>query len=74
MISFNSFLIFLSILQIGLPTFENIYKPVEKDYPTDLSLKLVALSHAVKLKLSALGVVKGLYSEKNQGTSKKMFL
>jgi Tripeptidyl peptidase II len=45
--------------QIGNPTaFDSLYLTVEAVYPKDLALKLVALSHTVKCKQTALDVVK----------------
>jgi Tripeptidyl peptidase II len=45
--------------QIGNPTsFDSLYLTVEAVYPKDLALKLVALSHTVKCKQTALDAVK----------------
>ena len=45
--------------QIGNPTaFDSLYLTVEAVYPKDLALKLVALSHTVKCKQTALEAVK----------------
>ena len=53
--------------QIGLPTFDVLYAPVQLEYPTDLALRLVALSHYVKLKVSTLTILKATYTENNFG-------
>ena len=53
----------------GLPAFDPLYIIAEGEYPLDLALKLVALSHTVKLKVSALAAHKKLSSAETTGTT-----
>ena len=53
----------------GTPAFDSLYTAAELEYPADLPLKLVALSHAVKLKTAALTAEKKLSTAETTGTS-----
>ena len=53
----------------GTSAFDSLYIAAELEYPADLPLKLVALSHAVKLKSGALSAEKKLTTAQTVGTS-----
>ena len=53
----------------GIPsTFDSLYSTIEAEYPTDLPLKLVGLSHTVKCKSNALAALQKNYSKDLAGT------
>jgi Tripeptidyl peptidase II len=60
--------------QIGTQAvFDPLYLTVEAEYPTDLPLKLVGLSHAVKCKSNALAAYKKTPSAETKGEKDKIY-
>lgn len=53
---------------VGVPsTFDSLYSTIEAEYPTDLPLKLVGLSHSVKCKSIAVAAVQKTYTRELAG-------